>query len=191
MGVSSDQMVPWGYFVSPGKYPGGRFMSGNKLHILWVGRISRLKRVDTIIKALGCQRGDVEVTIVGDGPAKNEIMRLAVGYPVTFLPSQPIELIREIMRRHDVYVFPSNGMEGWGAVVNEALEEGMYVIGTRETGACATLLAEDALFSCGDWRRLGKLLIQCGDAKRQGVLKGQGIGLWTAESAAERLMGIA
>ena len=54
-----------------------------------------------------------------------------------------MEKVRELMREHDLFVFPSNGLEGWGAVVSEALEEGMNVIGTFESGAPATLLPKE------------------------------------------------
>lgn len=190
IGLTESQMLSWGYYVSPGKYQMGRIMHGEFLRALWVGKISQLKRVDTIVKAVRCVGKNIELTIVGDGPDKARIVKLANGLPVEFLPSQPIARVREIMREHDVYVFSSNGMDGWGAVVNEALEEGMYVIGTKETGASAVMLPKNALFSSGDYRRLAVLLKQCVEHKMAGMLKGQGIGSWTASAAAERLLGL-
>lgn len=83
------------------------------------------------------------------------------------------------MRDHDILAFSSNALDGWGAVVSEALEEGMRVIGTRETGAAAAMLPESCLYSCGDWRELEK--------KLQVGLPYVGIGNWTAAGAAERL----
>lgn len=190
IGLKKNQMMPWGYFVEPGMYQEGRVARGERLRVLWVGRISQLKRVDTIIKAVNYVGNGIELTIVGDGPDKAKIEKMAGGRLIHVLPSQPITRIREIMREHDVYVFSSNGMDGWGAVANEALEEGMYVIGTRETGASAAMLSEDALFSSGDYRRLAGLLKNCVEQKRLGLLKGQGIGPWTAKKAAERLVGL-
>lgn len=191
IGLQESHIIPWGYFVAPGEYPKGRIMHGDKLRVLWVGKISRLKRVDTIVEAVGRVGGDVELTIVGDGSEKRKIEKLAKDKSINFLPSQPIGKIREVMRQHDVYVFSSNGMDGWGAVVNEALEEGMYVIGTKETGASASILSKDALYSCGDKRRLAMLLARFVAVKKFGELRGQGIGQWTATNAAKRLMSIA
>lgn len=190
VGLKPGQIVPWGYFVAPGRYPNGRCMTGERLRVLWVGKISQLKRVDTIVHAISHCNQDIELTIVGDGPDKSQMMRLAEGDKVTFLQSQPIDKIREIMRQHDVYVFSSNGMDGWGAVVNEALEEGLYVIGTKESGASAAILSDDAKYSCGDWKRLAQLLKCCAEKKRRGILKGQGIGEWSAEKAALRLINL-
>ena len=82
----------------------------------------------------------------------------------------------------------SDENEGWGAAVNEALEEGMKVLGTFESGASAAMLREDDLFHAGDWKRLADLLGRCGLAKLKGKLAGQGIGEWTPEKAADRLV---
>ena len=100
----------------------------------------------------------------------------------------PISKVRDLMRSHDVYVLASDANEGWGAVVNEALEEGMKVLGTYEAGASAAMLPADDLFHAGDWRRLAELLVRCVKEKRDGKLVGQGIGEWTPEKAAQRLV---
>lgn len=190
IGLNSNQIIPWGYFVEKGKYPEGRLFLGGKLRVLWVGRISWLKRVDTIIKAVSNLKNYVELTIVGDGPDKADVQELSKGISVEFISSQPIEKIREIMRENDVFVFSSNAMDGWGAVVNEALEEGMYVIGTKDTGSCASMLGEEDVYKCGDWRRLIKLLKGCVEKKIAGELKGQGIGMWSASEASQRFLAI-
>ena len=85
------------------------------------------------------------------------------------------------MRNHDVYVLTSNEFEGWGAVVNEALEEGMEVVGTFEAGASATILPRENLFHAGDWRGLCRLLL----SKHE---KSTIIGEWSVDSAARKLI---
>ena len=62
----------------------------------------------------------------------------------------PVAEVRAFMRSHEVYVLPSNAYEGWGAVVSEALEEGMEVLGTYEAGSSATVLPQENLFHAGD-----------------------------------------
>ena len=62
------------------------------------------------------------------------------------------------MHEHDIYVLASDAHEGWGAVVSEALEEGMKVLGTYEAGASATILPITNLFHAGDWRSLMTML---------------------------------
>jgi hypothetical protein len=84
------------------------------------------------------------------------------------------------MRNHDVYVLSSNAQEGWGATLNEALEEGMKVIGTYEAGASATMLPYSNLYHCGNWRALKALL-------ERGVPEVD-IGEWTPEHAADKIL---
>ena len=92
------------------------------------------------------------------------------------------------MREHDIYVLSSDAFEGWGAALNEALEEGMYAIGTYEAGASATMLKESDLFHAGDSCALAWLLERCAEEKRVGALKGRGIADWASAKAAERML---
>jgi glycosyltransferase involved in cell wall biosynthesis len=82
------------------------------------------------------------------------------------------------MREHDVYVLASNGYEGWGAVVSEALEEGMKVIGTYEAGSSATILPKECLFKSGDYVVLRKMLA---DSAGLPLLDKE---IWSAKNAA-------
>ena len=222
IGVNESKIVPWGYFVAPSDHktnlhcqPQPSIAASLPLKVLWVGRMVYLKRVDTIIRAVcevekrgrGGQR-KIHLTLVGDGPEKPRLQRLAAHMlrkvdnftvnlnlqpqpdTITFLPAQPIERIREIMRANDVFVFASNACDGWGAVVNEAMEEGLLAIGTCETGASATLLSAEWQFCAGDWRRVAILLERCVEMKRTGTLRGRGIGEWSASRAAERLLAL-
>lgn len=201
MGVRTEKMVDWGYFVSPSvavTTPRGEDAAG-MVKILWVGRMIGLKRVETIIRAaneLKVQGLKFKVTLVGDGPEKGRLQRMARSctsgkdsaspLEIEFLPRQPLEKIRELMRQYDLYVQASDACEGWGAVVNEALEEGMSVIGTFEAGASAAMLPKGRLYHAGDWRALARLI----GKESRGELPPCSIGKWTAVKAAERLLAI-
>ena len=102
---------------------------------------------------------NLPLDIYGDGPEKARLKELA-GPSVRFHPFVPIEKVRQIMREHKIYVFPSNGYEGWGAVVSEALEEGMIVYASCESGAGATILPHERLFHSNDFKALSRLLSQ-------------------------------
>ena len=182
--------VPWGYFVAPGKAAARRVQPDGELKVLWVGRLLKLKRVDTVIDAVARLRaggdGSVSLTVVGDGPEKASLERRAVrrcGAAAKFLPGVGIGEVRELMRRHNVLVFSSNALDGWGAVVSEAMEEGMLVFGTRETGASAALLPESRRFSCGDATALARLIAGARVMAPTPILPD-----FTAAGAAERLL---
>ena len=142
LGVSAEKMTRWGYFVEASdsvQSPRGSAVQIKphcSLRVLWVGRPLGLKRVDTIRKAVA------------------QVPEATLDVLTGLTPAQ----VRKEMRTHDVFVFASNAMEGWGAVVSEALTEGMVVLGTYETGAAAALLPKENLFHTGDWRTLAKML---------------------------------
>ena len=196
LGVKLDKIVPWGYYVEPSKLD-GRALPAEKpqgvVRLLWVGRLLGLKRVDDIVRAVRAhnrlKRMDdslpkVTLDIYGDGVEKPKLQRMVTKYGlddlIKFHPAVPIEEVRKLMREHDIYVLASDAYEGWGAVVSEALEEEMRVVGTYESGSCASILPESNLYHAGDWRRLAELI--------RGDVPKIDIGQWTAKVAAERMV---
>lgn len=181
-----DKMRMWGYFVSPSSLSQSNCRTveqSDNLRILWVGRMLDWKRIDTIIKAVGGQR-NMSLDLFGAGPEADRLKRLANRFEnIHFKGLVPLAEVRQQMREHDVYVLSSNAFEGWGAVVCEALEEGMKVVGTYEAGASATILMGGNLYHVGDWRRLRCVL--------SGPMADGGIGAWTAEKAAMAILDLA
>ena len=201
MGVLREKIVPWGYFVEKGAgnwergTGNGERRKDGVLRVLWAGRLLKLKRVDTIIRAIGelsarvnssSSSSIITLDIYGTGPEEKRLKKLAKGYGsiIKFHPPVSIDEVRKLMREHDVYIMASDENEGWGAVVNEALEEGMQVLGTFEAGACAAMLPMERLFHCGDVKALAGLLWK----ERDSVLPSCSIGEWTAGNAAKRLL---
>lgn len=197
-----NKMRMWGYFVEPSQLPHSQLLHSPTLKVLWVGRLLNWKRVDTIIRAVGelskshsptpnsptpnsstpnSLTPPLTLDLYGTGPEEKRLKKLASKYGdvIKFYPPVPIDEIRCLMRNHDVYVLASNAYEGWGAVVSEALEEGMKVVGTYEAGSSATILPKECLFHAGEWKRLLESL--------QNGVHGVGIGEWTAANASKVL----
>ena len=191
-----DKMRMWGYFVESSSNDMlstdciSRAMR-HEIKVLWVGRLLSWKRVDTIIRAV-CEYADlrkaddsmtkISLNIYGDGPEKKHLMNMAQSAPdlIAFHPYLAHDEVRKVMKEHDVYVLASNEFEGWGAVVNEALTEGMKVIGTYESGASVTMLPESNLYHVGDWRQLMKILSK--------PIPDVSIDMWTPGYAAHSLV---
>ena len=187
LGVSDEKMTIWGYFVEPSIEPNRHKPFHKPLRILWAGRMLKLKRVDTIVTAIRKvvrQGVDVQLLLVGNGPDRGHLERLSRRLPVTFMDSVPIEKVRKLMRQNDVYIFSSDSHDGWGAVVSEALEEGMLVFGTSDTGASATILSLDRQFAAGDSTVLSNLIRKAVD----GEFRPTGIREWSVSAGAMRLM---
>ena len=189
-----DRMRVWGYFVDPST-AGQAVRPADWLveRVLWCGTTQDWKRVDTLVEAWKIakkSRPSLSLLIVGEGPMDARLRRMAgsdavdgvVGWQpgkVCFAPYQTQSKVRELMREADVYVMPSDGKEGWGAAVSDALAEGCPVISTHEAGSSVTVLPEGQLYHAGDARALARLVLQPQNPARRS-LDG-----WTGRDAAE------
>ena len=102
------------------------------------------------------------------------------------------------MRHADVYVLPSDGNEGWGAVINEAMSEGCCVVASRAAGAAQTMIRHGEnglLFSSGSEQDLCACLRRVYDSNAERMrLARAGYETirrdWTPAVAAERLLAL-
>ncbi|PIW06325.1 MAG: hypothetical protein COW40_00120 [Cytophagales bacterium CG17_big_fil_post_rev_8_21_14_2_50_40_13] len=144
----NKRTLSWGYFTErPPQTDVRTYHQGKAIKILWMGRMLDWKQVDKVIHACEYLNGKgipFNLTLIGDGPEKQKLMSLAkqklsVGsYEFNdFLKS---EYVYEEMRCHDIYIMPSNGYEGWGAVVNEAMSVGLCVVASNKIGSACSLI---------------------------------------------------
>ena len=113
--------------------------------LLYVGRLAVEKRVDVLIEALrrlSTKRSDIGLVIVGDGPERERLERLAQAVPyVYFAGFQDQPDLPKYYGAADIFVLPSE-CEPWGLVVNEAMASGLPVIATGKVGAARDLVIE-------------------------------------------------
>ena len=191
LGLPEDRLVDWGYFVER-SLVGTRQspVDGGRMRILWVGRMIGWKRVDTLVRAFAAaaKTRDMALTLVGSGPERKPLGRLAkrlgVEGRVKFIPNVPIDEVRTLMRQNDVYVLSSDGQEGWGAALSEALAEGMEVLGTLEAGSSATILPAERLYHAGDYNALAEKIVNVEKLPKAEFRP------WTVEAAAEKVLGL-
>lgn len=106
---------------------------------LVVGTLSRLddhKGVQYLIEAmnrLDKSHDNLELWVVGDGPYRSELEKLAQGLDATFWGHQPD--VSPYLNRFDIFVQPAE-FEGWGRNVKEARYFGKAIIGS-DTGGIA------------------------------------------------------
>lgn len=139
----------------------------DKLNVLYVGALSKRKNVGELLNAVRRlnpeEQAKVHVGIVGDGDECEELKGIVraedYGAETKFYGVQPMSSVPRIMQRYDVLVLPSLH-DGWGAVVNEALTLGLYVICSDKCGA-KCLLKDSMLgskYKCGNVSELAELL---------------------------------
>lgn len=179
-GAPVTGMRLWGYFVSPSSLINERpnKQSRRPIKVLWVGRLVAWKRVHDLVRAAILRKDVISLDIYGKGPELRRLQRLSKAYDNIQIhaPVSNTE-VRSIMRNHDIYVLPSNAYEGWGAVVSEALAEGMLVIGTSEAGSSGTMLPKENQYPAGDYIKLANKICNS-------LVHYDGKG-WTSEDAAK------
>lgn len=103
-----------------------------KLKLLFVGGLSQRKGIADLFEVVEDLGNDVELTIVGN-KSTNECLALDVALSKhVWIPSLPHREVLQLMRNHDVFVFPSL-FEGFGLVITEAMSQGTPVITTERT----------------------------------------------------------
>ncbi len=115
-----------------------------KFTILFVGRLIPTKGADRVIKAVARLQGrlDADVVVVGDGPERGSLERLAVetglGNRVHF-PGfvEPTDTLKWYAAA-DLFVLPS--VETWGVVALEALASGLPVVLADSVGCWPDVL---------------------------------------------------
>ena len=139
-----------------------------RLRVVYVGSLSHRKNVGCLLKAAMLlskeEQNKMEIGIVGDGDEREALKRLAEGLAINvrFYGTQPMETIPDIMEQYDVLVLPSLH-DGWGAVVNEALMLGLYVICSNHCGAKMLLKEKNngSVFKSDDSKDLASKLNYC------------------------------
>lgn len=121
----------------------------NKINIIWAGRMVECKNIQTIIDCVkrATDNGfNIKLTLVGDGPLKCDLENSSYGYSnIEFLGLKPLEDTLELIKEANFLFMASDRREGWGMVVNNAINYGTIIIGNSCCGSVSTLLnSEDA-----------------------------------------------
>ena len=148
-----NKMFKFGYFPKTRRYEEETLWekkpSAEEIHLVWAGRMIPLKHPEYVVKLakqLKNQGHKFVVHMVGSGKMEEELKKqiTADGLESHFRMYGFLnpEEVRDLMERCHIQLFTSNYLEGWGAVVNEAMNGGCCVVANAQTGA-APYLIED------------------------------------------------
>ena len=126
------QVIPYGFPPIGEARQYNATITGRPLKLLFVGGLSQRKGIADLFAAVAALHPRVELTIVGR-KASNSCPALDGALSChRWIPSLPHDQVLQIMREHDVLVFPSL-FEGFGLVITEAMSQGTPVITTDRT----------------------------------------------------------
>lgn len=152
IGAYPDKMLKWGYFPESYSYNIEELFAKkekNKVPVLlWTGRMIDWKHPEyALIMAdkLAKKGYDFQLKFIGEGEQKEYLKRLTGEYSledkVLFMDFMKPSDVRAQMEQADIYLMTSDRKEGWGAVVNEAMNSGCVVVASHMVGATPNLIS--------------------------------------------------
>ena len=194
----------WGYFPSFREYDNIDQLMQEKKHnsILWAGRFIKLKHPEKIVQLARILKEEgyqFEFKMIGDGPLKPKIQKLInkhkLSENIKILDSLQPDEVRKEMEKSEIYLFTSNQKEGWGAVVNEAMNSACSVVVDHRVGSSPFLVDSGSnglvyngsiadLHTCVTYLlNHPKIRAQMGKCAYEKISK-----LWNAKTAVKRLL---
>jgi glycosyltransferase involved in cell wall biosynthesis len=125
--------------AAPARIP-ARVSYGGPMRVLFVGRLQTRKRVDLLLRACANLEPKPELTIVGDGPARDELVSLALRIlpAVHFTGALQGKELRKQFEHADLFVLPGTG----GLAAQEAMAHGLPIIIAEGDGTQQDLVTE-------------------------------------------------
>lgn len=122
--------------VDPDPGPG----DGSGGYVVFVGRLSREKGIETLLEVWERMPGDTRLVVVGDGPLADEVMRAAArDRRIEWVGRQPMREVLRIVGDAACLVMPSLWYETFGRAIVEAFSRGTPVV-VSGIGAMAELV---------------------------------------------------
>lgn len=207
-----NKMFKWGYFPECREYDLDALMAGKeeisagnggKTEILWAARFIDWKHPELVVqlaKELKYQGKSFHITMIGDGELRPKVEEMIAAEEledvISLTGSQTPVQVRTAMENASVFLMTSDRKEGWGAVMNEAMNSGCAVVADRMEGATLFLMKQgengfwykDASAKC-----LADLVGRLLEDKKLRETIGRNAyrtiaDLWNARVAAERLL---
>lgn len=203
-----NKMFRWGYFPECKTYDIEKLLSEKGAgpgctEILWAGRLLALKHAELLIPmavSLREQGLRFHITVIGDGEEKDRLQRAVLQEGLSDFVTmrgflKPAE-VRSYMEKADIFLATSDYREGWGAVINEAMNSGCAVVASHAMGAVPFLITHEKnglVFKSGDEKDLTEK-VECllKDSEKRTAFGRSAyetiVNQWNADVAGQRLI---
>lgn len=206
-GLFRGRCFRWGYFPAfvPCEDPQKRLREKKPNSILWVGRFLDWKHPDDALEVahrLNLAGYDYTLDFIGIGPMEQKLRQLTeekqLQHRVRFLGAMPPDRVRSHMEEAEILLFTSDRQEGWGAVLNEAMNSLCCPVADSRAGSVPFLIrhGENGLMYAGDvnvlYEKVAVLLEHPEQRRNMGLCAYETIRQqWNPEEAARRLLTLA
>lgn len=207
MGAYRGKCMKWGYFPEVKRYDDiARLISEKKPHsILYAGRFIDWKHPELAIavaEQLQKRNIDFHLNMIGTGEMLPKISQTTekrgLSEKVSVLGPMSPEKVRLYMEKSEMFLFTSDFNEGWGAVLNEAMNSACAVVASHAIGAVPYLIENRKngfIYKNGSLSSLTKnvLLAMSDDDTRKAVQTAAYRTIcekWNADVASQRLLSV-
>lgn len=207
-GLFKNRCYKWGYFPETRQYPNSDdlFIKKSKTTLLWCGRFLAWKHPDdalTVARRLKEAGVSFTLKMIGTGELENclrqTIQAEGLQNCVELTGPMPPEQVRDYMEKAGIFLFTSDRQEGWGAVLNEAMNSGCAVVASDAIGSVPYLVKDrenGLVYHSGSVDELLEKVIWLLDCPEQQRRLGENAcrtitELWNAQVAAERFIQLA
>lgn len=153
IGCYINRCYKWGYFPAVSCYDNiesvisSKAGNSGKIKLLWCARFIDWKHPEVpiyIAEKLKNEGIAFELDMIGTGEMetviKESVETKNLGDVVRFLGSMPPTEVRHHMEEADIFLFTSDRQEGWGAVLNEAMNSACAVVASHAIGSVPYLI---------------------------------------------------
>lgn len=203
LGLYSKRSLKWGYFpelIYKNQSDLQRF-DNQILEIIWVGRMIDWKRPSVVLDIINKWKEDIKylrLTMYGDGPLRNKLLEYIDEYNlkeyVNLQGAISFSEVRAKMDKSHIFIFTSDKQEGWGAVLNEAMNSMLVTFSYNEIGS-VPYLVKDGIngFIYENINDIKEILIKLSNDRKMSkeiaynayhTIESQ----WNAKTAADRLL---
>lgn len=150
-GAYKNKCYKWGYFPKVIKYDNIQEVISRKKDksVLWVARFIDWKHPEIPIKLakkLKESGYEFSINMIGTGKLENKIEKLIkennLSNNVKLLGAMPSNKVRKYMEESKIFICTSDRGEGWGAVLNEAMNSACALVASHEIGSVPFLIKD-------------------------------------------------
>lgn len=203
-----NKTYKWGYFPELIEYDIDKLIeekNSNQLTILWAGRLIPWKHPELIIELARKLKDDgysFDINIIGNGELEEQIRQEIINTNmqdcIHMLGSMPPEEVRKNMEKAQVFISTSDIGEGWGVVINEAMNSGCTCVSSHAVGSAGFLIKHKQnglIYRNGDALDLYNNVVSLFNEKYRKQLSKNAYNTikneWNAKVAAERFLTLA
>ena len=154
LGLYKNKTYKWGYFLQNNNYDIDNLIEekekNDKIQIIWVARFIKWKYPETVVKLaknLKTQKYNFKIQMLGTGKLENKIKKKIkkekLEDVIELVGQVQSDKVKDYMEKANIFIATSKSNEGWGAVVNEAMNAGCAIVANRKMGSVPILIGND------------------------------------------------